>query len=211
VPDAQADEETYRREAAAAFAHDIRTPLTSARMVLDISRQASGDELTLDAELAGMLAASLAQLEQLADDFQDASRLERGRTRLSAGPTALDATVESARGILGRGVQLVADQLPEVSGPWDATRLARALAAFAEAANRCGDGSGAVGLDGQADEAAVHLAFRSGDAPTSPKSASSEAGYAFFPARIVIMAMGGDVTFERGERAARVGVRLPLR
>jgi len=65
------DEELYRREAMGAFAHEVRTPLTSIRMVLELARrEGTNGELVLDGELAGMLDASVDDLQQLADDLQ---------------------------------------------------------------------------------------------------------------------------------------------
>ena len=74
------DAELFRREAMGAFAHEVRTPLTSIRMVMELARrQSSEGQLMLDAELAEMLSSAVDDLLGLADDLQEGSRLERGK------------------------------------------------------------------------------------------------------------------------------------
>ena len=63
-------EEYFRREAMGAFAHEVRTPLTSIRMVMELGRrQSTGGQLVLDRELANMLSTSVDDLQRLADDL----------------------------------------------------------------------------------------------------------------------------------------------
>ena len=170
------DRELYRQEAIGAFSHEIRTPLTSLRMVLELARQgAQGGQLVLDSELAGMLDASIADLQQLADDLQEVSQLERGKLRLSRGPADLCAAFEAAAVLLAPRIQLAGDRPAPVLGPWDPPRLVRALAGFAEATHRIGDGRGLVHVTCTAAAREVGLTFRGGDPGGAPRSIGADA------------------------------------
>lgn len=203
------DSEHHRREAMGAFAHEIRTPLTSIKMVMELARrQADNGELLLDAELAAMLVTSVDDLQHLADDLQESSRIERGRASLSHGPTDLAAAVEAARS-LGAPHVIVEGRVPlGIEGPWDAGRLVRAIAGFVEATNRMGNGSGEVTL-------AVHLAdyvileFTSGTPNEARKPIGADAGFAYFRSRQVVLAMGGRIDTARGDRYCNITVALP--
>jgi len=202
--------EAYRREAMGAFAHEIRTPLTSIKMVIELARrQSEGDELRLDGELADMLRTSVDDLQLLADDLQEASRLERGRVTLSPGPCDLAAAINAAGDML-RGIQLSSAATVDIDGPWDAPRLVRAIAGFAESANRIGDGSGIVTLDVASAAGAVELRFCSGRPQGDERPIAADAGYSFFRSRQLVLAMGGSVHCRRAERFATFVVALPL-
>ncbi|MBE7520049.1 MAG: hypothetical protein HS107_12470 [Thermoflexaceae bacterium] len=76
----------YRRESMGAFAHEIRTPLTSIRMVIELAKRlGSGDQAVLDAELSAMLNASIDDLQRLADDLQEIRAWNVGRWRWAGG------------------------------------------------------------------------------------------------------------------------------
>lgn len=201
-------EEYLRQEALGAFAHEVRTPLTAIRMVLELGGTNNG-QLVLDEELATMLRNSVDQLQQLADDLQETSRLERGKARLAAGPCRLSAAIEMARAELGERVVLDGD-VPEITAPWDEKRLAGAIRAMAEAAGRTGDGTGRVTLGVSEAEKRVRISISSGEPGQDAKPLASDVGFGFFAARQVVLAMGGDVEFERGERYFQVRLTLPL-
>ncbi len=207
------DAEALRRETMGAFAHEIRTPLTSIRMVIELARRASGSVggLVLDDELAEMLLTSVDDLQRLADDLQEMSRLERGKLTLAPGPCDLRAAVAAAGELIGRQVELVCGSLPGVEGPWDAGRLVRALAGLAAAANRMGDGTGSVRLEARETPGLVTLALESGRPGGQPVPVAADAGFAFFRSRQLVVAMGGSVHCERRERFARVVIELPVR
>jgi len=206
------DAELYRREAMGAFAHEVRTPLTSIRMVMELARRQSGEgQLLLDAELAEMLATSVNDLQELADDLQEASRMERGRAIMSRGPCDLATAMEAARILLApRHIDIDGPLPGGIDGPWDSARLARALAGFAESANRIGDGSGSVRLECSDAASELRLTFASGERGSEPKPIAADAGFSFFRARQVVMAMGGSVHCARTERFATITVALPL-
>jgi signal transduction histidine kinase len=200
----------YRREAMGAFAHEVRTPLTSIKMVMELARrQSSQGELLLDAELAEMLKASVEDLQQLADDLQETSRLERGKVSLSPGPCDLAAAIDAARELLGP-IELSGIPEPGIEGPWDAAHLVRALAGFAVSANRIGDGSGTVRLDAVRAGHAAELTFTSGKMAGMERQIAADAGFSFFRSRQLVLAMGGSVHCQRAERFATFRVALPL-
>lgn len=202
-------EEHYRREALGAFAHEVRTPLTAIRMVLELGRAVGDDApLLLDGELASMLRTSVDDLQRLADDLQETSRLERGKLRLAGEPCDLAGIVTAARDALAPDV-ILDGEAPALPGQWDKARLVRAIAGLAEAANRAGDGSGRVSLHANASDARVELSLQSGQPGGAPKPIAADAGYAFFHARQAILAMGGQLDWERAERYLRVRLSLP--
>ncbi len=206
-----AETELYRREAIGAFAHEVRTPLTSIKMVMELARrQAKDGELVLDAELAEMLRTSVEDLQDLADDLQEASRLERGRVVLAIGPCDLGAAVEAAREMLINGPQLSGTSPHGIEGPWDARRLVRAISGFAQCANRIGDGSGAVRFDWEEAGDFVRLTFASGRPGGQPKEIAADAGFSFFRSRQLVVAMGGSVHCNRADRFVELNVELPL-
>lgn len=208
----QDEADLYRREAMGAFAHEIRTPLTSIRMVLELARrQSAGGSLQLDAELANMLVASIDDLQRLADDLQETSRLERGRLPVSRGPSDLAAALDEAAVLLGSHVEISGRPSSGVTGAWDAAVLPRVLAGFAIAANRVGDGLGVVRLSVVTDtHNSAAVIFESGQRSGRPREVAADIGFAFFRSRQFVAAMGGSVDLERTERHARITVRLPL-
>lgn len=210
-PQERDDPELYRRESMGAFAHEVRTPLTSIKMVMELARRQSQDgELLLDSELAGMLRSSVDDLQRLADDLQEASRLERGRFTLSTGPCELGAVIDTARQAL-ENLQL--DGRPDsfIEGLWDGAALARAIVGFAQSANRIGDGSGVVKLEALRGPDSAEIVLTSGRRNASLKAISADAGFSFFRSRQLVLAMGGSVHCERAERFATFRVVLPLR
>lgn len=210
--DVQEDDlELYRREAMGAFAHEVRTPLTSIKMVLELARrQAKDGEFVLDAELAEMLSTSVDDLQELADDLQEASRLERGRLVLAAGPCDLGAAVDAARDMLTHGPELAGTSPDGIEGPWDARRLVRAIAGFAQSANRIGDGSGTVRFDWEEAPGTARLTFASGKPGGERRSIAADAGFSFFRSRQLVVAMGGSVHCNRAERYIEFVIELPL-
>jgi len=95
--DAEAGRERQRREAAGAFAHDLRTPLTALRMALDLAGKGAGEGHALDGELSAVVRGSLADLEGLVDDFHAASRIERALLEPASERCELSAVLAEAR------------------------------------------------------------------------------------------------------------------
>ncbi|MBI2766977.1 MAG: HAMP domain-containing histidine kinase [Chloroflexi bacterium] len=207
----ETEEEVYRREAMGAFAHEVRTPLTSIRMVIELARRETPNEgLVLDSELAAMLITSIDDLQQLADDIQEASRLERHKLLIGRGPCDLHAAVETAEELL-QGDIAIAGSVPKgIDGAWDLPRVVRAIAGFTRATNRIGDGSGSVRLDCAVTGDGVRLRFTSGTRAGEPKPVAADAGFGFFQSRLFVLAIGGTVEWERSNRYFSVTACLPL-
>jgi len=204
------DEEHYRREAMGAFAHEVRTPLTSIRMVMELGRrQAPAGQVALDGELTAMLASSVDDLQRLADDLQEASRLERGKLALGRGPADLAAVVAAAGELTAPHIVIEHEVAQGMEGPWDAPRLVRAVAGFVESANRMGDGSGTVRLTAVGSQNTVELRFVSGETCAGAMDLAADAGFAFFRSRLFVLAMGGTVECARAARHATIMVGLP--
>jgi len=203
------DPELFRREAMGAFAHEVRTPLTSIKMVIELARRQSNDgELQPAADLAGVLLTSVEDLQSLADDLQETSRLERGKVVMSTGPCDLAAAVDAARDML-ENIKISGDPPPGTEGPWDAARLVRAISGFAISANRIGDGSGTVRLETIEAPGHIELVFSSGKPGGESRTIAADAGFSFFRSRQLVLAMGGFVHCERAERFATFRVALP--
>jgi hypothetical protein len=180
-------------------------------MVAALGKRLGGQgQVVLDAELEEMLLSAVEDLQHLADDLQETSRLERGKVTLDPGPCDLRAAVEAARAQMRTSTALHADDVPAVAGPWDNKRLARTIAGFAESVNRAGDGSGVATLACALKPGAVEITFLSGAPGGAPRPLGSEAGYPFFRGRQVVLALGGTVDCERSERHCRVTACLPL-
>ena len=202
--------EVYRREAMGAFAHEVRTPLTSIKMVMELARRQSADgQLLLDPELSDMLKTSVEDLQQLADDLQETSRLERGKVSLATGPSELAAAIAAAQELV-TPLRLDIAGSADLEGPWDGPRLVRAIAGFAQSGNRIGDGSGTVSVAVDALGPTVRLTFRSGSPGGEQKPMAADAGFSFFRSRQLVLAMGGSVHCQRTERHATFIVALPL-
>ena len=197
----------YRREAIGAFAHDLRTPLTALRMALDIGRQ-PGDRadavVMLDEQLAAMVDGALGEIERLVDALQESSRIERGKLRLERGPTALTEVLAHAAGLAGPQFHIEREP-PGTSGPWDAGRLAGAIASVATAVARlAGAESAAIAAR---KGAAIELEIRAGE-PANAKHCRATA-FAYFYARQILEAMGATVTDARAAGFAAVRISLP--
>jgi signal transduction histidine kinase len=208
-PGTRESEEVYRREAMGAFSHEIRTPLTSIRMVMELARrEAEEGALLLDKELATMLQSSVNDLERLSDDLQEASRIERGKLAVSAGPCHLPAAFAAAAELLAPKITLTGDPIPDVEGPWDAPRVVRALAGFAESANRIGDGSGVVHYTFRERPKSWQITIVSGVPGGAAKELAADASFGFFRSRLFILAIGGKVSWQRAERYFAITVDL---
>lgn len=205
-----ATEEYLRREALGAFAHEMRTPLTAIRMVLELGGAGGEGRVVLDEELARMLRTSVEQLQQLADELQEVSRLERGKLRPATGPCQLRAAVEQARNGLGERILLVGE-VPDLTGHWDAKRLSGAIRTMAEAASRAGDGSGEVKLAAAEDGDCICITISSGEPGQPARAVAADIGYGFFAARQAVLAMGGQVECDRADRYLEVRLFLPLK
>jgi hypothetical protein len=152
---------------------------------------------------------SVDDLQALAEDLQDLSRFERGRLNLTRGPAQLRAAVAAAVELLGGRLELRGEPPPDIEGPWDGKRLARAIAGFAEAASRAGDGSKTVETGWAIEPGSVTARLATGAPAPGGRAVNAEVGFAFFRARAFIIAMGGEVACQRGDHFCAITLRLP--
>lgn len=195
-------------DAVAAFAHELRTPLTSIHMAIALARESDGT-LALEAELAGLLRASLDALDGMADGLQEWSRLRRGKVRPGAGPVALPRALELARA--GAPGLALSTDVPAVAVACDSEQLGRALAWLLAAVDRGGDGSGEVSVrPAEAGEGACGLVVRSGRPGGAARAIDSTCGFAFFCSLELLAAMRVAASWERAEGYFAVSLVLPL-
>ncbi|HEY8601258.1 MAG TPA: ATP-binding protein [Thermomicrobiales bacterium] len=117
----------------AVAAHEMRTPVTSAKGYLQLlERQLQGDALDRDRlELfAGRIGAGLDRLEALVSDLLDVTRIQQGRLDLDPAPCDLvdigKVVIERAEGLehrTKRTHRLILDAPDPVIGEWDCARL----------------------------------------------------------------------------------------
>jgi len=208
--DEAAEAERYRVEAIAAFSHEIRTPLTSLKMLIELGRRHGKDgEAHFDGELTELLVLTVDELTRLVDDMQRASRLMRGMLPIVAGPQTLRDIIDQAHAAMPGGVLFEEPPFEEVTGMWDAEQLAEALAGFAVATDRLGDGKGRVKTAITTAGDAAEITFSSGGPARSGEAFRADAGYGFFRARQFIVAMGGRVECQRAKGFALVNIKLP--
>jgi signal transduction histidine kinase len=199
---------TYRQEALGAFAHEIRTPLTAIKMVMELGRRA-GDAGTVvfDADIAEMFEESMAGLEELAEGIQALSWLERGKLNLTSGPCQLGAALETARRSLGEDAPFIVEGTTDIAGPWDPEKLADSLAAVIEGAARCGDGT--PGLVAQPGAGSTRVVVECGARGGEPRRINADLGFRFFTACLVLEQMDASVVCERRARYMRIEIELP--
>lgn len=208
-PDAET--QRYRVEAIAAFSHEIRTPLTSLKMLIELGRRHGADgEVRLDAEMTQMLVLTVDEIHRMVDEVQESSRLMRGKLRLRDASQSLNSIFEQTAHYLPAGFDLNGSLPSDITGSWDGERLPRAIAGFASAVDRLGRGNGHVETAFEHQPGHIVMTFGSGmPAGVCEPFFNADAGFPFFTARQLVLAMGGSVHCERFDHCARVRVTLP--
>lgn len=200
----------WRHQALASFAHEVRTPLTSIRMVLDLARDSSGGGgLSLDAELTRMLEQSLQDLDELADGVQLLSRVERGKLGVECAESTLEAVLARAVEELEGRVALDLEPIPEFIGRWDEGHIASILAACAVAADRGGEASGSEQCGYIGSSGGVTVEFVSGTPSGPPDTQSPDLGFAFLRAAVIAELMGCSIVVSHQAGHCAVQVTLP--
>jgi signal transduction histidine kinase len=158
--------EEARRLLLAAVSHDLRTPLTALRVVVE----ALDEGVVKDRQTAGQYLASARQqlrhLEALIEDLFELARLEAGALELHRAPVAIDHLVEDvAESMRARaaqaGVRLetaLAPGLPQAQV--DGQRIARVLHNLLDNALRYTPVGGRIGLRAEQGGATIHLSVR---------------------------------------------------
>ncbi|HVP01017.1 MAG TPA: HAMP domain-containing sensor histidine kinase [Solirubrobacteraceae bacterium] len=184
--------EDARRTLVAAVSHDLRTPMTSLRLLADAVSDGLVDETTR-AEYLQRMTTHLGVLSTLIDDLFELSRIEAGDIRWSMEQVRLDGLVEEAVGAMradgeARGVQLVAEvDRPLVAARANAEKLQRVLFNLIQNAIRHTPADGSVTVRGRTVGDGVELEV----ADTGEGIPAEDRGHVF------------DTLYRGGEQAAR--------
>ena len=225
------DAERMRRELVAAVSHDLRTPITSLRLLTDAIADDVVDDATRRAYL-GQMSTHLNALSALIDDLFELSRLEAGEIAWSLEQVALDElvgeTVEAMRVQADARHVEVRAELPPGLRPahGDPEKLQRVLFNLIQNAIRHtpADGSVVVRAEPAGDAVEIEVAdtgagiagadrdrvfepfFRGGADAARP---SNGAGLGLAISRAIVEAHGGRIWLEDGESGTRVRFSLP--
>lgn len=209
--EARSPGDALRVDALASFSHEVRTPLTAIRMVLDLGASDRSGGKMLDAELVGLLESSLAEMTQLLDQLQDFSRAERGRLQLVPTPSMLSEILADAGRTAGEALQLAVLAPRDIVGHWDASRLAQALADLAVGVDRMGAADGRVRGNTALTAETLVIVLESGTADGSEISRGAPLPvFAYFSAGALIMAMGGTIATDQQSGYCRLEITLPI-
>jgi signal transduction histidine kinase len=198
-----------RLDATGAFAHDMRTPLTSIVMVLDLARSLSPDgDLAMDDELEAMLRTSVDSIHELVDDFHESSRIARSLLTFATAPTDIQAVLDAAAAAAVCSVSAESPPLQGIVDAWDEPRLTRAICQLIDSTDRLGDGSKTVAVAARAEPGEVVIELASGFMEGEQRAVSSDAGYFYFHGCQVVEGIGGSVVTNRVTEGARLTVTL---
>jgi signal transduction histidine kinase len=222
-------EERARRALIAAVSHDLRTPLTSLRLLTDAIDDGIVDD---PREYAARLGIHVRQLSALIDDLFELSRLESGDLRWSVERVNLDElvteTVDAMRPQAdARAVSVYAELDPQLAAakanPEQIQRVLfnliqnaiRHTPADGSVVVRTVGGAGAVEVEvadtgegiSPADRERVFEPFVQGAGREARADGSAGLGLAI--ARAIVQAHGGEIWLEDARLGTRVRFRLP--
>ena len=221
--------DTARRNLVAAVSHDLRTPMTALKLMVDAIEDGLVDAATVDRYLASM-STHVQALGAMVDDLFELSRLEAGELERSLEQVELRELLSEAVAAMQmeartRGVALAAE-LPPTPQPLraDAERLQRVLFNLIRNAIRHTppDGSVTVRAERQGDGVAVEVAdtgpgidpadrervfdaFVRGDAART----DGGAGLGLAISRAIVEAHGGRIWIADAPAGARVRFVIP--
>lgn len=224
-------EERARRALIAAVSHDLRTPLTSLRLLTDAIDDGIADAETRQ-EYAARLGIHVRQLSALIDDLFELSRLESGDLRWSVERVNLaelvTETVDAMRPHAdARSVSVHAELDPQLAAATaNPEQIQRVLFNLIQNAIRHtpADGSVVVRTVGAAGAVEVEVADTGeGISPADRERvfepfvqgagrearADGSAGLGLAIARAIVQAHGGEIWLEEARLGTRVRFRLP--
>ncbi len=149
--------EGQRRSVIAAISHDVRTPLSVMRAMLEAIDDGVVDDPAIVARYHHAIRAELQHLSALIDDLFEISRIESGAIRLvpawvSIGDLISDTLETTREHAAQRGVQLVGEVQPGLPAVWaDARQIYRVLANLTQNALRHTAAGGVIALHAAAE------------------------------------------------------------
>lgn len=194
--------EEARRALVAAVSHDLRTPITSLRLLAD----AVSDDLVdgeTRAEYLRRMSTHLGALSALIDDLFELSRIEAGDIRWGLEQVRLDGLVEETVGAMraqgeARGVRLVADVPAPLAARANPEKLQRVLFNLIQNAIRHTPADGSVTVRARATQASVELEV----SDTGPGIAAADRDHVFDAL------YRGGAQASRGEGGAGLGLAI---
>jgi signal transduction histidine kinase len=223
--------DTARRDLLAAVSHDLRTPLTSIRVLAEAIEDAVVDDAT-SREYAGRLAVHARSFSALIDDLFELSRLEAGEIRWTMQQVQIaelvEETVDAMRPQADAGAVALQLDLPRTRPRAQANpeRIQRVLFNLLQNAIRHTPADGSVtvraepvgdaveievadtgeGIDPR-ERASIFEPFVQGAAQAS--RTNGQAGLGLAIARAIVEAHGGRIWLADGSRGTRVRFSLP--
>jgi signal transduction histidine kinase len=220
--------EVMRRDLIITLSHDLRTPLSSLRAMVEAIDDGVVDDPPSLHRYASEIRRSTQQLSQMVDDLFELTQLDAGAIEAETRRASVDEVVSEALATVEREAQekhlaLVTDL--GAAGPAQCSpRLARVLQNLLVNAVRHTPADGTVRVEAVVDAGRLALAVEDtgeGIAPedlgrvfepfyrVDPARSGGGAGLGLALAKRIVEALGGTISAESGERGARFAVDLP--
>ncbi|GAA2385697.1 HAMP domain-containing sensor histidine kinase [Dactylosporangium salmoneum] len=213
--------ERWRAALMVTLAHDVRAPLTSVQMALEMLDDDPQPEPSDRHRLAASALRQTARITRLAGGLLDAGRIEHGTLRLDRRPVPLRAAAEAAAALTPAAALTFIAVPADLVVDADPDRLEQILVNLIGNAARHGAAPFVVAAS--ADGAAVDLSVRDHGTgvPDDKRAALFEryapgaggtpgsVGLGLWIVRELARAHGGDARYEPAEPGARFVVRLP--
>lgn len=151
-----------RRDFVANISHDLRTPLTTIRLLVEtLQRGAAGDK-KLWSQLVERISAEVNVLERLVQELLDLSQLESGKVMLKLTPASLAQMVEEVIAHLAslaerKGITVSSMVTPSILVLADSEKLSQVLTNLIHNAIKFTPNGGRVVVGAQADEEWVRV------------------------------------------------------
>ncbi|MGI5240921.1 sensor histidine kinase [Dactylosporangium sp. CA-139066] len=212
------DAERWRAALMVTLAHDVRAPLTSVQMVLEMLAEdpppAPADRL----RLTGSALRQTARITRLAGGLLDVGRIEHGTLRLDRRPVALRAACESAAALTPAAAVTVVSIPDELTVDADPDRLEQILVNLVGNAAR--HGRAPIVIAATTSGATVDVTVRDhGDGVPADRrdqlferyagGGADSVGLGLWIARELARAHGGDARYEPADPGACFVVTLP--
>lgn len=151
-----------RRDFVANISHDLRTPLTTIRLLVEtLQRGAAGDK-ELRPQLVERISTEVDVLERLAQELLDLSQIESGKALLKLAPVSLALVVDEVLAHLaplseGKGVTISSTVTPSIFVLADSEKLSKVLTNLIHNAIKFTPKGGHIEVSARADEEWVQV------------------------------------------------------